>query len=149
MRRAEIDKARECYAVNEIETIVSTVFNINDQINFLWNFYVVAIAVLLGWIFTTGIDWTVEKRRSILLLYVIFAVVNGTALYEAYYLLEKALIDLEGYVSATGTGSPFLLELIGFGGYGPVGAMIIHVSADVLIIGMIIRNTRNSTGRQG
>jgi hypothetical protein len=109
---------------------VSAILAIRDQIGFLWNFYVTACVFLLGWIFSSKVEWTQEKRKAILVLFAIFALTNLMAIFKEYRLLEAATEDLRLLAGANGK---FLYQISSDAGFGAMGAVFIHLIADSLI----------------
>ncbi|MBU0730511.1 MAG: hypothetical protein KKE17_12455 [Proteobacteria bacterium] len=122
--------------------MLQAAFKINEQINFLWNFYVVFSGILLGWIFSTSVDWSREKRIILILLFAIFATINNLALFNEYTLLKLLLADMERTITQkTLETFSFLSRFIDSTGTGPTGAFIVHGCADSLIILLIWRST--------
>lgn len=114
--------------------LVTVAFQIRDQINFLWNFYVTACAVLIGWIFSEGMSWTKEKYLAVSGLFVVFALINVSAISTEYGLLELALYDLNSQVNSSGQFSAELAESPGLGSFT---AVVIHLIVDALLLQLI------------
>lgn len=114
--------------------LVSVVFQIRDQINFLWNFYVTACAILIGWIFSDSMTWTRDKYLAISGLFIVFALINLSAISTEYNLLELALYDLNNKASSSGQ---FVPELAQSSGLGSFAASAIHLIVDLLLLQLI------------
>ena len=52
-------------------------FVILINLNFLWNFYVTACAIMIGWLFSGTINWSRETWLVISMFFIIFAIING------------------------------------------------------------------------
>lgn len=114
--------------------LINVVFQIRDQINFLWNFYVTACAILIGWLFSESMTWSKDKFYAICGLFFVFALINLSAINTEYGLLETALSDLSSKISYAGG---FSNELANTPGMGSLGAVIIHVVVDLLLLQLI------------
>ncbi|MCC2604047.1 hypothetical protein [Planctobacterium marinum] len=119
--------------------LVSVVFQIRDQINFLWNFYVTACAVLIGWIYSDNMSWNKDKYLAISGLFFVFALINVLAVHKEYGLLALALSDLINNASVSGKFVPALAQS---GGLGAMGATLVHLLVDVLLL-LLIRHRFN------
>ena len=120
---------------------VYAILTIREQVGFLWNFYVTACVFLIGWIFSARVEWTLEKRKAILALFSVFALTNLMAIFKEYRLLQAATEDLSLRV---GANSQFLYQISTDSGFGPMGAVFIHLIADLSIFYLI--NLRISRG---
>jgi len=113
--------------------IVNIILRIREQVDFLWHFYVSSCAILIGWLFSTRIEWTKEKHQVTSILFITFAVVNIFAIYKEYVLLESALTQLKELA----TGSPFAYQLANSEGLGASVAFLVHAAADIVILQLI------------
>jgi len=109
--------------------------SIGDQIDFLWNFYVTACAILLGWLFSSNISWDKDKQIALTVLFVIFAAVNLSAVYNSYTLFESALAQLR----QSTVSNNFISEFANTTGIGSMAAIIVHLTADIFIYNIIKR----------
>ncbi|MEM8959379.1 MAG: hypothetical protein AAGC86_16385 [Pseudomonadota bacterium] len=64
------------------------------RIEFYWNFLVVALVAILGWLFTTNRALGTTERAAITVGYLIFAVMNIIGLYGAYTFADALKRDL-------------------------------------------------------
>lgn len=129
--------------MNESE-LVTAVLTIREQVGFLWNFYVTACVFLIGWIFSSRVEWNETKRKVIIGLFAAFALTNLSAIYSEYSLLSAAADQLRYMSSAE---NRFLTKLSSDGGLGPFLASVIHILADVFIVYLI--NVRCRGGENG
>lgn len=115
--------------------IVNVALTISEQIDFLWNFYVTACAVFLGWLFSSKIEWDADKQRSVTILFFMFAAVNLSAIYNEYFLFEVALESINS--SLTHNGDSFIKVFSNSRGIGSMGAVIVHLAGDFFIYSLI------------
>jgi len=113
--------------------IVNVILRIREQIDFLWHFYVSSCAILIGWLFSTKIHWTKEKHQVTTVLFVTFAIINLSAIYKEYSLLESALLQ----VRSTAENSLFTSKLAESDGLGSILSVIVHATVDVIIYQLI------------
>ncbi|WP_019028288.1 hypothetical protein [Colwellia piezophila] len=109
--------------------------SISEQIDFLWNFYVAACGILLGWLFSSKIEWNHDKQRAVTILFLMFAVVNLSAIYNAYSLLEAAMDSIQSNLEHN--GDSFIKKFSDFRGIGSIGAAVVHLAADFFIYSLI------------
>lgn len=132
--------------------LIDIAFEAQDQINFLWNFYLATSAILLGWILTANIDWDRQKRILAILLFSFFSSVNCIAVYNAYDLLNQTLYELHIYAisidSAYSNYYDFFIEKTK--GTGKNISLIIHIISYFMIVYFIFSRKRkiqtNKTG---
>lgn len=122
--------------------LVTAILTIREQLGFLWNFYVTAVVFLIGWIFSTKVIWNETKRKVIIGLFGVFAVINLSAIYNEYALLEAATNQL---TFLAGSGDRFLATLANDSGLGGFFASVLHICADLFIIYLINMRCRDST----
>jgi len=108
---------------------------ISEQIDFLWNFYVASCGILLGWLFSSKIAWNYDKQRAVKVLFFMFAVVNLSAIYNGYSLLESTMESI--HANLEHNGDSFIRTFSGFRGIGSLGAAAVHLSADFFIYYLI------------
>lgn len=121
--------------------LVTAILTIREQVGFLWNFYVTACVFLIGWIFSSKSIWTETKRKVVIGLFSVFALVNLSAIYNEYNLLAAAANQL--YIIAS-PENRFLAKLAGDSGLGSLIASVIHMGADAFIIYLINFRCRGS-----
>lgn len=115
--------------MNEAD-LVDVALTLREQIDFLWNFYMTACALLIGWTFSSRITWDPDKQRVVMILFVMFAVVNLAAIFKDYRLLELALSELQLMPAASGR---FLSRFSGSSGLGAQLAAMVHLLGDAVI----------------
>ena len=109
--------------------------SISEQIDFLWNFYVVVCGIFLGWLLSSKIEWNHDKKKGVTILFIMFAAVNFSAIYNEYNLLETAMDSIRANLEHN--GDSFIKEFSDFRGIGSIGAVIAHLSADFFIYSLI------------
>ncbi|MEY8214903.1 MAG: hypothetical protein RPR97_10550 [Colwellia sp.] len=117
--------------------MINIALRISEQIDFLWNFYVTACAILLGWIFSSRIKWDYDRQRTVIILFILFAAVNLSAIYNEYYLFEMILKDLSNNLQAHDDG--FIREFSDSRGIGSIGSAVVHIGADIFIYSLLTR----------
>ena len=115
--------------------LIDIVFKLSDLINFNWNFYVVVCAIILGWLFTSDIQWDMIKRIGSSIGFIVFTIINGRALNKAYVLLNTTLEELKE--KDTYEVSTFMQQFVTQGGIGDKGVIYIHTVMGIIILGMI------------
>lgn len=115
--------------------------SISEQIDFLWNFYVAACGILLGWLLSSKIEWNYEKQRAITILFFMFAAVNFSAIYNEYGLLEAAMDSIRSNLEHN--GDSFIKKFSDFRGIGSMGAAVIHLAGDFFIYHLIKKSFVN------
>ena len=113
--------------------LVNVALKLREQVDFLWHFYVSCVAILIGWLFSTSLQWTQAKHRVTLSLFLIFAFINLSSIYSEYGLLESALMQLGNVAS----GGVFVNNLAGSNGLGSGLSIAVHLVADIIIIQLI------------
>lgn len=114
--------------------LVGVIFQIRNQINFLWNFYVTACAILIGWLFSGTINWSRETWLVISMFFIIFAIINASAMHTEYQLLELALVDLSTLQNLNGE---FLPQLAKTYGLGSLPSFLVHFVADIFLLWLL------------
>ena len=122
----------------QAENLLDVALILREQIDFLWNFYVTACAILIGWTFSSRIVWCRQRQRVVLALFTLFAVVNLSAIFKDYQLLELALAELRVMPAA---GNNFVAQFSSSAGLGASLAAVVHVIGDVVILLVIKQRT--------
>lgn len=105
-----------------------------DLVNFYWNFYVIGIVAVLGWIFSLKRDLVRRQRIILTAVYVGFVVLNLLALVNSYRFLEAARLD--ALITIPPGALPnlsYMLNSISFADQRWAG-WIVHVAVDVTVI---------------
>jgi hypothetical protein len=108
-----------------------------DLVNFYWNFYVIGIVAVLGWIFSLKRDLARRQRIVLTAVYVGFVVLNLLALVNSYRFLEAARLD--ALVTIPAGALPHLsrmLDSISFAKQQWIG-LIAHIAVDATVIAAI------------
>jgi hypothetical protein len=70
-----------------------------DLVNFYWNFYVIGIVAVLGWLFSLKRALTRRQKIILTTVYVGFIALNLLALVNSYRFMEAARLDALGKIS--------------------------------------------------
>ena len=108
-----------------------------DLVNFYWNFYVIGIVAVLGWLFSLKRNLTPRQRIILTGVYVGFIVLNLLALMNSYRFMEAARLDALGEIPAgTLPHLSRMLTSISFANQQWMG-WIIHIVVDSMVIAAI------------
>ena len=81
---------------SQVPTILPILFKIIDFSMLCWNIYLLATAIVLGWIFSTKEPLVWKQRLLVTILYGLVVSVNSLALYKMYNSwLPPTLADLK------------------------------------------------------
>ena len=116
----------------EIKDIINIVMKLSDSVNFYWNFYVVGVIAIIGWLISLKehIKWQIKLLVSIGFLF--FIILNIHGLLGSYTLLEASINELQESVnpSTFKTDKIFhTIKNISFS-YYPQAVLGIHVVID-------------------
>lgn len=79
----------------DIDQLFNLAYKLKDWINFYWRFYVVFIAIALGWVLGSNTKWTFDEKMVVTIVFIGFASFSITALSKTY----KASQDIIGLLS--------------------------------------------------
>ena len=127
------------------DDLVDVALTLREQIDFLWNFYVTACAILIGWTFSSRMVWSRQRQRVVMALFTLFAIVNLSALFKDYRLLELALAELRLMPEA---GGHFVGQFSTAIGLGSSLAATVHVIGDAVIL-LVLRQRTDVAGQTG
>jgi len=77
-----------------IKDAIDLLFAARERIDFYWNFYVVVVIAVVGWIVTRKEPLTRSTRLLVTVAYLIAAATNLVGLYGSYAFAEALRIDL-------------------------------------------------------
>lgn len=120
--------------------------SISEQIDFLWNFYVAVCGVFLGWLFSSKIEWNYDKQKAVTILFLMFAAVNLSAVYNEYSLLEAAMDSIQSNLEHN--GDSFIRRFSDFRGIGSIGAAIVHLAGDFFIYSLIRKSFQRNIAQK-
>jgi hypothetical protein len=119
-----------------IKEVADLLFAARERIDFYWNFYVVVVIAVIGWLVSLKKTLTRSMKVLVSVAYLIAAVMNYLGLYSSYTFAEALRTDLLRMV-ATGslTDTRFILEQHSYLAQR-LGAFWIHfvVAATILLV---------------
>ena len=81
-------------AAVSIKDVAELLFAARERIDFYWNFYVIVIVAVVGWLVTLKKPLTVPMKVVVTVAYLIAATMNFLGLYSAYTFAEALRTDL-------------------------------------------------------
>lgn len=119
-----------------IKDAIDLLFAARERIDFYWNFYVVVVVAVVGWIVTRKEPLTQAGKALVTVAYVIAAVTNLAGLYASYTIAEALRTDiLRMTIGSPLTDTRVILaqhsylsqRIVAFVVHGVVGATILLV----------------------
>ena len=119
-----------------IKDVADLLFAARERIDFYWNFYVVVVIAIIGWLVSYKKTLTPAMKLLVSVAYLIAAVLNYLGLYGSYTIAEALRTDLLRMVATTPlTDTHVFLEqhsylpqrLVAFGVHLALGAAILSV----------------------
>jgi hypothetical protein len=83
-----------------IKEVADLLFAARERIDFYWNFYVVVVIAIIGWLVSLKKTLTLSMKVLVSVAYLIAAVMNYLGLYGSYAFAEALRTDLLRMVSA-------------------------------------------------
>ena len=77
-----------------VRDVADLLFAARTRIDFYWNFYIVIVIAVLGWMITVKKALTVSIKALVTIAFVIAAATNLVGLYSSYSLAEALRVDL-------------------------------------------------------
>jgi hypothetical protein len=77
-----------------IKDVADLLFALRARIDFYWNFYVVVVIAVIGWLMSVKMTLTLPKKALVSVAYLIAAVMNFVGLYSSYTFAEALRTDL-------------------------------------------------------
>jgi hypothetical protein len=94
-----------------IKEVADLLFAARERIDFYWNFYIVVVIAVIGWLVSIKKTLTRSMKVLVSVAYLIAAVMNFLGLYSAYTFAEALRTDLlRMTVSAPLTDTTLILE---------------------------------------
>ena len=94
-----------------IKEVADLLFAARERIDFYWNFYVVVVVAVIGWLVSLKKTLTPSMKVLVTLVYLIAAGTNLMGLYSSYTFAEALRIDLLRMAADTPlTGTRVILE---------------------------------------
>ena len=91
----------EADAVISVKDVAGLLFAARERIDFYWNFYVVVVVAVVGWLVSLKKRLTVPMKVLVSVVYLIAATMNFVGLYSAYTFAEALRTDLLRMVAGT------------------------------------------------
>jgi hypothetical protein len=85
-----------------IKDAIDLLFAARERVDFYWNFYVVVVIAVIGWLVTRKDPLTRSTRALVLVAYFIASVTNLVGLFGAYALAEALRSDVLRMTVASG-----------------------------------------------
>src|SRR5687768_6580808 len=117
-----------------IKDAIDLLFAARERIDFYWNFYVVVVIAVVGWIVTRKEPLTSHAKVLVSVAYVVAALTNLAGLYGAYTFAEALRTDLLRLTAGSALADTRVLlaqhsylsqRLIAYLVHGVVGATIL------------------------
>jgi hypothetical protein len=130
-----------------IKDAIDLLFAARERIDFYWNFYVVVVIAVVGWIVTRKEPLTRSTRILVTVAYLIAAATNLVGLYGSYAFAEALRTDLLRMTA----GSPLTETRILLDQHSYVSqrlsAFAVHLGVGATILLMLWLGGRGSNGR--
>jgi hypothetical protein len=114
-----------------IDQMLGAAYKLSDWLNFYWNFYVVFVGLVLGWIFSARNPWQTTQQIVVTAFYVGFTAVSLAALCRTYCALDKTALQLRAAWGEDSFKDALLAKFT-----QPVWpiTLVMHVIADAAVI---------------
>ena len=125
-----------------IKDAIDLLFASRERIDFYWNFYVVVVVAVVGWIVTRKDPLSPPAKVLVTVAYVVAAATNLAGLYAAYTVAEALRTDILRMTvdSPLGATRAILAEHSYLS--QRIGAFVVHAVVGVTILVVIWRNDR-------
>ena len=112
-------------------------FKLSDQVITFWQFYVVWMAGVVGWVFSRESAWSSQKRTAIGIAIVIFNIFNITGLFKTSSSLATIVksMDVKPYKLPEGVSEPVFgaaIERLSVGDW--YWTIVAHILADLIVL---------------
>lgn len=84
-----------------ITDVANLLFAARERIDFYWNFYVVVVVAIIGWLISSKRTLTRPMKALVSIAYVIASTLNLVGLYGAYTFAEALRLDMLRLAAAT------------------------------------------------
>jgi hypothetical protein len=117
--------------------LVDIILKLADQINFYWNFYVIANIAMLGWLLSLNANPDWQLKAAVSIAFIIFIALNITALIRSYIFLQAALLEFKAMdLSFRTINLPNQISRLSFSGY-KYRLWVTHTVVDVFMIAIL------------
>ena len=129
-----------------VKDAIDLLFSARERVDFYWNFYVVVVIAIVGWIATRKDPLTTPTKVLVTVAYVVTAVTNLAGLYASYTLAEALRIDVLRMTVGSGlTDTRALLQQHSYLSQR-VAAFLVHAVVGSAILLVVWRGTRAGAG---
>ena len=116
------------------EQAISVFFQARGEIRDFISIYFVAIAALLGWLFThSGLQ--MHYRIFLAVAFILLAALNALGIWYSFQIIEAARLDLEAISAAA--ENPNIVKQINELFYSGLGFLGFHIVVDALMVALI------------
>jgi hypothetical protein len=117
-----------------IKDVADLLFAARERIDFYWNFHVVVIVAVIGWLVSFKRTLTLSMKLLVSIAYLIAAVMNYMGLYSSYTFAEALRTDLLRMAATTPLSDTTLF--LGQLSYLPqrLTALLIHLAVGATIL---------------
>ena len=130
-----------------IKDAIDLLFSARERIDFYWNFYVVVVIAVVGWIVTRKEPLTRSTRVLVTVAYLIAAATNLVGLYGSYAFAEALRTDLLRMTA----GSPLIETRILLDGHSYISqrlwAFVVHLGVGATILLVVWLGGRRSSSK--
>ena len=84
-------------------TVIDIFLKVTDRVGFFWNFYLLAVIAIVGWLLSSGRTLTRYTKVLMITAYLLFGAANAFALFDNYSFLR----ELVGEIQTRTNGQPF------------------------------------------
>ena len=130
-----------------IKDAIDLLFSARERIDFYWNFYVVVVIAVVGWIVTRKEPLTRSTRVLVTVAYFIAAATNLVGLYGSYAFAEALRTDLLRMTA----GSPLTETRILLDRHSYISqrlwAFVVHVGVGATLLLVVWLGGRRSSSR--
>ena len=117
-----------------ITDVADLLFSARERIDFYWNFYVVVVIAVMGWLVTFKRTLTLPMKLLVSIAYLVAAIMNVLALYSAYTFAEALRADLLRMLATTTLADTQII--LGQHSYLPqrLAALWVHLAVGAAIL---------------
>jgi hypothetical protein len=127
----------EAGAAMTIKDVADLLFAARERIDFYWNFHVVVVIAVIGWLVSFKRTLTLSMKLLVSVAYLIAAVMNFVGLYGSYTFAEALRTDLLRMAATTPLSDTTLyLEQHSYLSQR-LSAFLIHLAVGATILGVV------------
>ena len=132
-----------------LKDAIDLLFAARERIDFYWNFYVVVVVAVVGWIVTRKERLSRSAKILVSVAYVVAAVTNLAGLYASYTLAEALRSDiLRMTVASPLTDTRVILARHSYLSQR-LGAFLVHIAVGATILLVVWRANRSADTEAG